>query len=84
MSFIIIMDFRELLCGLANHIRCSRSGVLGPLKNTVVFVLIAVVLNICNSTFLAVLIKSLRKRGKKLSWLILPAVVPIVAGVMFG
>ena len=40
------------------------------------------VLNICISTFLAVLIKSLRKKGERSffrGWMFLPAVVPIVA-----
>ena len=54
--------------GLANYKMLFQDPeFLGALKNTVVFVLVAVVLNICISTFLAVLIKSLRK--KLFSWL---------------
>ena len=50
--------------GLANYKMLFQDPeFLGALKNTVVFVLVAVVLNICISTFLAVLIKSLRKKG---------------------
>lgn len=54
----------------------------GALKNTVLFVVIAVALNICIATFLAVLIKSLHRqkvRGFFRGWLFLPAVVPVVA-----
>lgn len=57
--------------GLANYKMLFQDPeFLGALKNTVVFVLVAVVLNICISTFLAVLIKSLRKKGQEaFSWL---------------
>ena len=69
--------------GLANYKMLFQDPeFLGALKNTVVFVLVAVVLNICISTFLAVLIKSLRKKGARSffrGWMFLPAVVPIVA-----
>lgn len=55
---------------------------LGALKNTVIFVTVAVLLNICIATFLGVLVKSLKKdklRGFFRGWFFLPAVVPMVA-----
>lgn len=71
--FSIVMSFYNYngfpgapFVGLANYKMLFQDPeFLGALKNTVVFVLVAVVLNICISTFLAVLIKSLRKKGKE-------------------
>lgn len=88
--FSIVMSFYNYngfpgapFVGLANYKMLFQDPeFLGALKNTVVFVLVAVVLNICISTFLAVLIKSLRKKGARSffrGWMFLPAVVPIVA-----
>ena len=88
--FSIVMSFYNYngfpgapFVGLANYKMLFQDPeFLGALKNTVVFVLVAVVLNICISTFLAVLIKSLRKKGERSffrGWMFLPAVVPIVA-----
>nr|WP_246597395.1 sugar ABC transporter permease [Faecalicatena faecalis] len=69
--------------GIKNYVMLFHdSEFLGALKNTVFFVVIAVVLNICIATFLAVLVKSLKKtklRGFFRGWFFLPAVVPMVA-----
>ncbi len=69
--------------GVKNYIQLfADPEFTGALKNTVLFVVIAVALNICIATFLAVLIKSLhgqKSRGFFRGWLFLPAVVPVVA-----
>ncbi|WP_395028543.1 carbohydrate ABC transporter permease [Robinsoniella sp.] len=69
--------------GVDNYIQLMHdTEFLGSLKNTVIFVLIAVNANIVISTLMAVVIKSVKKRKLRSffrGWFFIPAVIPIVA-----